>query len=958
MNEITKRNTEVQIEMGYNTNGIQEVLLRDYALAQPRVYIEGLDPHKVDFGDYFTKEETLALLSGKVNTDDLSGYYTKAETDGLMNDKADADSLSAFYTKDESDAFLSEKVDTEDLSAFYTKDEVDGKTEEIIDQLFPKDIIDQSADLIVNIPVLSGGCRYKFTQPKNKIIIGEAKTDVDEAEIYVKFTNDYTISGITSALTIGGFAGKCDEDTGWNFDYADRKAWTLTQTDPTAEGTDRVFQTTFTGYDPGYTDKDSWSAGYDTETASWTMRCWFDSTEKQWVIVNSYSYNDNTTSGYFAKGKQNFEILEAVEWEITSNYGGFLPLGNYNQDGLDSNNDGEPGIRKPFVEQNGGAITYIPEISKPQGFTFVGEPELEDGVTYAISFYNKLIAVGTVGEDAIEINPFEIEVKDAEIFGYLTSGSFVSVNSNDKVSYWSQNTIIPTGSFYWSDIFNIDETSENLWVKISNTNISNTTPLGLHEAQTLNGDIHILYKDSTLYNSAGAGQKKSKCKNIYVVYDNVTTIGANYSTMGYVDNGDVFIDVKNSRLTSIFYGGTGRNKTNNFQKIHNVYATYTNTDFTITNGTNSLHILAGVSSKTNTNSASVYSVVNDIFVTLNEGNVFNTNPSKQYELFAGGYYSDSNDVLGGIINNINLVINGGRYFDLSAVKNGEGIFAGPFVSSKSKVQINNINIEVNGGEISDVFGGGYAQQNGIIDILGDVKITINGGTITNVVGLSTNSDSIHSGTGYAKYHGNIYIYLNGGSVGYVHPGERHAASTSYAGGDGKEALLGEGYVILSGNQNWSTHIQGNILHQGATTEPHNTLIFDNYTGTLTAESQLIGFRHCIFKENSNVKIESEIINMYPVWEVDLSRRSVECAGTPVLSGFAPSGIDLTVDDHNILSTWVIDIRNEFPPSGINVYYNGSSIATVNTPNTAISGENPFSGWGFSIEDGKLLFKEL
>lgn len=78
LTEITKRNTEIKIELGTNTNGVQTVLLRDYAFAQPRVYIEGLNPSEVDLGDYYTKEEVDSLLSD-----------TKTETENLLAEKAD-----------------------------------------------------------------------------------------------------------------------------------------------------------------------------------------------------------------------------------------------------------------------------------------------------------------------------------------------------------------------------------------------------------------------------------------------------------------------------------------------------------------------------------------------------------------------------------------------------------------------------------------------------------------------------------------------------------------------------------------------------------------------------------------------------------------------------------------------------------------------------------------------------
>lgn len=82
LNEVQKRNTEIQIELGYNTAGVQKVLLRDYAFAQPRVYIEGLNPSKVNFADYYTKGEVDSLLSN-INID-TSMFYTKEEVNDLI----------------------------------------------------------------------------------------------------------------------------------------------------------------------------------------------------------------------------------------------------------------------------------------------------------------------------------------------------------------------------------------------------------------------------------------------------------------------------------------------------------------------------------------------------------------------------------------------------------------------------------------------------------------------------------------------------------------------------------------------------------------------------------------------------------------------------------------------------------------------------------------------------------
>lgn len=86
--EITKRNTEIEIELGSNTDGVQKIFLRDYAFAQPRVYIEGLNPSKVDLGDYYTKAEIDSMFAEIAV--DLSNYEGEqvnlTTTDGINLD--------------------------------------------------------------------------------------------------------------------------------------------------------------------------------------------------------------------------------------------------------------------------------------------------------------------------------------------------------------------------------------------------------------------------------------------------------------------------------------------------------------------------------------------------------------------------------------------------------------------------------------------------------------------------------------------------------------------------------------------------------------------------------------------------------------------------------------------------------------------------------------------------------
>lgn len=65
MREIKKKYTEVNIEIGVSDGENKKVFLRDTALANPRVYIDGVDPHDITIPDFATKDYVDAAVSGK-----------------------------------------------------------------------------------------------------------------------------------------------------------------------------------------------------------------------------------------------------------------------------------------------------------------------------------------------------------------------------------------------------------------------------------------------------------------------------------------------------------------------------------------------------------------------------------------------------------------------------------------------------------------------------------------------------------------------------------------------------------------------------------------------------------------------------------------------------------------------------------------------------------------------------
>lgn len=76
--EITKKNTEINVEISAETDNAQQVLLRDIAYANPRVYVPGFTPPPVDPTEYYTKAEVDNLLNDYALKSDIpsgSGDY-------------------------------------------------------------------------------------------------------------------------------------------------------------------------------------------------------------------------------------------------------------------------------------------------------------------------------------------------------------------------------------------------------------------------------------------------------------------------------------------------------------------------------------------------------------------------------------------------------------------------------------------------------------------------------------------------------------------------------------------------------------------------------------------------------------------------------------------------------------------------------------------------------------------
>ena len=92
LNYIKKKNTEINIEIGQESLNVKKVILRDFALACPRVYVTGLAPQEIESKNYYTKTEVDELIKDvyvptKVSElENDTGYITGyVETDPIFS---------------------------------------------------------------------------------------------------------------------------------------------------------------------------------------------------------------------------------------------------------------------------------------------------------------------------------------------------------------------------------------------------------------------------------------------------------------------------------------------------------------------------------------------------------------------------------------------------------------------------------------------------------------------------------------------------------------------------------------------------------------------------------------------------------------------------------------------------------------------------------------------------------
>ena len=247
--------------------------------------------------------------------------------------------------------------------------------------------------------------------------------------------------------------------------------------------------------------------------------------------------------------------------------------------------------------------------------------------------------------------------------------------------------------------------------------------------------------------------------------------------------------------------------------------------------------------------------------------------------------------------------------------------------------------------MGNVYGGGWAQKTNGKSIVGDVNLTISGGTIANVFGGGS-----HSSSGGTTETGNITITVAGGDI----------SGAIYARGQLEGDTTGAAKVIFTGANDFACDVYG-YSYVGSETGDA-ALSFSGYTGEFAGA--LGGFNGITLDGSTAMTLSTESGNVSNgSWEFDLTDRASALAGTSLLTwdnaNFAGDSVKVSfADDAQAQGGWnIATVAEAFNDTSFYVEIGGTEIVSGLAYKGQIA-SGDYQGWGFTLDDGALKFKNL
>ena len=508
--------------------------------------------------------------------------------------------------------------------------------------------------------------------------------------------------------------------------------------------------------------------------------------------------------------------------------------------------------------------------------------------------------------------------------------SGTTFNGSDREAKWTENTAAATNVYLASGM-----TDGNAWLEIDGYNGSTATTLyGTAANQVFDGAVNLDIKSGSLRNLAAGAGTGGSVKAVNLTFDGATLNGTGYAGGFGSVTGTTDTQIADGTFTKDFYAGALANKLTTATSVGDVA-------MTIAGGTFSGNIYGASAVKTDTTKGNgTRHTAGDVTLTVTGGS---TTKGTQACIFAGGYATG--DATGTVytVDSVTLDISGG---DWGTAAGGRGVFGGIMASGVEAQVLGTVNITISGdATMGNVYGGGWAQKTNGRSVVGDVNISIEGGTITNVFGGGS-----HSTTGGTTETGDVTITVSGGSI----------TGAIYARGQLDGDITGAASVIFTGSDGFDCDVYGYSRVGGD--DAGATLSFNGYTGEFSGA--LGGFTGITLDGATAMTLDtaaSDILN--GAWEFDLTGRDASLSGTSLLTWSSASFTDDTIkvtfaDDTQAQGGWnIATVAEAFSGTTFAVEVAGSEIATNLAYGQQIA-SGDYAGFGFELEGGVLKFKNI